>query len=122
MENTELSMVEARRSFLKKVAYTAPAVIALGALTLPSSAQASVFTHNTQSVPATNPATSTSTETITTIDGTNIVTSGTSDSVPANTLLHDDYTGTQVKQLAEGTNTWKWVNDLFGGAAKWLGV
>lgn len=45
MENTEVSSVEARRSFLKKVAYTAPAVIALGSLTLPVTAQASTFTN-----------------------------------------------------------------------------
>lgn len=45
MENTDTKnqSVEARRSFLKKVAYAAPAVVALGALTVPVSAQASVF-------------------------------------------------------------------------------
>lgn len=44
MENVEIQSVEARRSFLKKVAYVAPAVVVLGSLTLPSSAQASTFT------------------------------------------------------------------------------
>lgn len=43
MENVEVkSSVESRRSFLKKVAYAAPAVVALGALTAPMSAHASV--------------------------------------------------------------------------------
>lgn len=51
--------ISSRRGFLKKVAYTAPAVIALGALTLPASAQASVifnqgqFTDGAQSFGAT---------------------------------------------------------------------
>jgi len=49
MENVEIKGVEARRSFLKKVAYVAPAVVVLGSLTLPSSAQASVF-HGTATV------------------------------------------------------------------------
>jgi hypothetical protein len=44
MENVENQNVEARRSFLKKVAYVAPAVVVLGSLTLPGSAQASTFT------------------------------------------------------------------------------
>jgi len=43
MENVEIQSVAARRSFLKKVAYAAPAVVALGALTAPMSAQASVI-------------------------------------------------------------------------------
>lgn len=42
MENVEIQTVEARRSFLKKVAYAAPAIVALGALTAPMSVQASV--------------------------------------------------------------------------------
>ena len=51
--------ISSRRGFLKNVAYTAPAVIALGALTLPASAQASVifnqgqFGNGTQSFGAT---------------------------------------------------------------------
>jgi hypothetical protein len=47
MENLETQKVEARRGFLKKVAYAAPAVVALGALTAPVSAQASVVYHQT---------------------------------------------------------------------------
>lgn len=35
--------IEARRSFLKKVAYAAPAVVALGTLTAPQSAHASIL-------------------------------------------------------------------------------
>jgi hypothetical protein len=44
MENTKVqTTVEARRSFLKKAAYTAPAVMALGALSAPMSAHASTL-------------------------------------------------------------------------------
>jgi hypothetical protein len=43
MENTHNQKGEARRSFLKKVVYVAPAVVALGALTAPVGAHASVF-------------------------------------------------------------------------------
>jgi hypothetical protein len=44
MENTEVqTTVEARRSFLIKVAYTAPAVMALGALGAPMSAHESII-------------------------------------------------------------------------------
>lgn len=39
---------QSRRSFLKKAAYTAPALVAMGALTLPASAHASyVYTRTT---------------------------------------------------------------------------
>jgi hypothetical protein len=40
MEKTSQTSVEARRSFLKKVAYAAPAIVALGALSTPKSAHA----------------------------------------------------------------------------------
>lgn len=40
MENVENQNVEARRSFLKKVAYVAPAVVALGALNAHASVSA----------------------------------------------------------------------------------
>lgn len=45
MENVEIkrASVESRRNFLKKAAYAAPAVIALGTLTAPVSAQASLI-------------------------------------------------------------------------------
>jgi hypothetical protein len=43
MENTHNQKGEARRSFLKKMVYVAPAVVALGALTAPVGAHASVF-------------------------------------------------------------------------------
>jgi hypothetical protein len=121
MENVEIKSVEARRSFLKKVAYVAPAVVVLGSLTLPNSAQASTFSHNT--VSATNTTQVASTEKITTINGTNIVVSGTSTPVPD---LYGDTTtvsGTKVKAYADaGSGTWNWVNSLFGGATKYLGV
>lgn len=42
MDKTSQTSVEARRSFLKKAAYVAPAVVALGALSAPVSAHASV--------------------------------------------------------------------------------
>ena len=49
MQNIETdTRVEARRSFLKKVAYAAPAIIVLGTLTAPMSAHASVITVNQQ--------------------------------------------------------------------------
>jgi hypothetical protein len=38
-----MNSVESRRKFLKKAAYVAPAVLALGTLTAPSSAHASVI-------------------------------------------------------------------------------
>ncbi len=41
MENTKTQDVETRRSFLKKVAYIAPVVVALGGLTAPMVAHAS---------------------------------------------------------------------------------
>ena len=40
MDKTSQTSVEARRSFLKKVAYAAPVVVALGALSTPKSAHA----------------------------------------------------------------------------------
>lgn len=44
MENLDVkSTVESRRNFLKKAVYAAPAVVALGALTAPMSAQASLI-------------------------------------------------------------------------------
>ena len=43
MEKTSQTSVEARRSFLKKAAYVAPVVIALGTLSAPVSAHASVI-------------------------------------------------------------------------------
>jgi hypothetical protein len=47
MENTKVqTTVEARRSFLKKAAYTAPAVMALGALSAPMSAHESIVRIN----------------------------------------------------------------------------
>jgi hypothetical protein len=47
MENVETksTSAEARRSFLKKAAYAAPAVMVLGSLTAPMSAQASIIHH-----------------------------------------------------------------------------
>lgn len=47
MENleTKSASVQSRRNFLKKAAYAAPAVIALGALTAPVSAHASIVYH-----------------------------------------------------------------------------
>ncbi len=45
MENSTDNVVNSRRSFLKKAAYSAPAILALGALSAPISAQASTFTH-----------------------------------------------------------------------------
>lgn len=56
-EKKEAVISESRRSFLKKAAYTAPAVVALGALTAPMSAHASLVFHqqtiyNTKGVPA----------------------------------------------------------------------
>lgn len=120
MENVKIDNVEARRSFLKKVAYVAPAVVVLGSLTLPSSAQASTFHNHTQSVPA---GTLTSKETIITKDGTNIVISGTSTKIPDSTFGNYTISGTQVKQAATANDgAWTWVNSLFGGASKWLGV
>lgn len=51
MENLEIkSTVESRRSFLKKAVYAAPVVVALGALTAPVSAQASVIHKQSQGV------------------------------------------------------------------------
>jgi hypothetical protein len=41
-----MNSVESRRKFLKKAAYVAPAVMALGTLTAPSSAHASVISLN----------------------------------------------------------------------------
>ncbi|MDD2781642.1 hypothetical protein [Sulfuricurvum sp.] len=40
---TQTAEIASRRNFLKKVAYTAPAIIALGTLTAPMSANASVI-------------------------------------------------------------------------------
>lgn len=51
MENLEIkSTVESRRSFLKKAVYAAPAVVALGTLTAPMSAQASVIHKQSEGV------------------------------------------------------------------------
>ncbi|MDP3465892.1 MAG: hypothetical protein Q8R86_09000 [Sulfuricurvum sp.] len=122
MENVQIDNVEARRSFLKKVAYVAPAVVVLGSLTLPSSAQASTFTHNT--VDQNNPSVIASTQTVTTKDGTNIVMSGTD--TPQPLLFPEDaksLSGAKVKAYADaGNGTWAWVNSLFGGATKYFGV
>jgi hypothetical protein len=121
MENVEIKSVEARRSFLKKVAYVAPAVVVLGSLTLPNSAQASTFSHNT--VSATNQNQVASQETASTINGTNIVTSGSSIQVPAQTFGNYTISGADVKEAADsGNGTWSWVNSLFGGATKYFGV
>jgi len=120
MENVEIQNVEARRSFLKKVAYVAPAVVALGALSAPMSAQASTFHNHTQSVPA---GTLVSEETITTKDGTNIVLKGASNKIPTASYGNYELTGAQVKEAANaGDGSWTWVNNLFGGTSKWLGV
>lgn len=55
MENVKIDNVEARRSFLKKVAYVAPAVVVLGSLTLTTSGQAaSTFTGRTIVQPGDN--------------------------------------------------------------------
>ncbi|MFA6189065.1 MAG: hypothetical protein WC680_07275 [Sulfuricurvum sp.] len=121
MENVKIDNVEARRSFLKKVAYVAPAVVVLGSLTLPSSAQASTFTHNT--IDQNAPYAVASTQTITTQNGTNIVTSGTSTLVPDAEFGNYTITGAQVKTSADaGSGTWAWVNSLFGGTTKYFGV
>ncbi len=48
MKNTKPQDVETRRSFMKKVVYIAPVVVALGGLTAPMAAHASYI--NTRSV------------------------------------------------------------------------
>jgi len=47
VKTKQMDVLESRRSFLKKVAYTAPVVIALGSLTAPVSAHASVVFNTT---------------------------------------------------------------------------
>jgi hypothetical protein len=118
MEN-KTQKINSRRAFLKKAAYSAPMVIGLGALTLPSRVGASTFVHNTIS------ATSggiTSTSHAYTLNGTNIVASGDYINVP-NFPTNSSYTisGTDVKnQALAGNQTWAWVDDIYGGT-NWTG-
>ena len=123
MKNIEIENVSSRRAFLKKMAYTAPMVVTLGALTAPMTAGASVFTNYTQSVPETDPVSYTSVETIVTQDGTNNVIAGTSDHIP--TASYDNYvlTGEQVKEaVAAEDASWTWVDGIFGSSTSWNGL
>ena len=122
MDNTT-NVVNSRRNFLKKAAYSAPAIIAMGALTAPVTAQASTFVNNTQSVPATSPVTYTSQETIVTQDGTNNVISGYHEALPTGATGSYSLTGTEVKgQVDIGSPTWTWVDAQFGGSTNWFGL
>lgn len=56
MEKTSQTNVESRRSFLKKAAYAAPAIVVLGGLTLPQQAQASLIYQGTVKSTNTNGA------------------------------------------------------------------
>lgn len=56
MDKTSQTSVEARRSFLKKAAYAAPAIVVLGGLTLPQQAQASLIYQGTVKSTNTNGA------------------------------------------------------------------
>lgn len=56
MDKTSQTSVEARRSFLKKAAYAAPAIVVLGGLTLPQQAQASLIYQRTVKSTNTNGA------------------------------------------------------------------
>ena len=58
--NEKKTTNEARRAFLKKAAYVAPTVIALGAITKPVSAAASCTAANPCSKPSVTPSTNTS--------------------------------------------------------------
>ena len=123
-ETNRTEEVLSRRSFLRKAAYTAPAVVTLGALTAPVSARASVFTHSTQTNPSTNPATITSEEVIYTQDGTNNVINGTTTDVPY-TGSEDttELSGAQIKtKISAGQAKWTWVDGLFGTPGNWNGL
>lgn len=50
MKNPQRKVAASRRGFLKKVAYTAPAIVAIGTLTLPASASASYILAKTVTV------------------------------------------------------------------------
>jgi len=107
MENVEIQGVEARRSFLKKVAYVAPAVVALGALNAHASAAAaaSTFTH----VAYDNGDTVTTT--VTGNSGTNVVDSATyqQNGGPVYT-----YSGDAVKN-PPASGLYSWAKSIFEG-------
>jgi len=121
LEKSEVEEVLSRRSFLKKAAYTAPAIITLGALNAhaDTGATTSAFSSNTYDSTKTNVV---SVETITTQKGTNNVLTGTHDVLNSNL---GDYTasGSAIKTEANnGNETWTWLNNLFGNSNKWNGL
>lgn len=107
MENVENQNVEARRSFLKKVAYVAPAVMALGALNAHAgtSQAASVFTGKTYVQPGDHLV---GQSTVTGLSGPDIVEGGTYQIVHTDgtTGAVQSFTGAQVKQNDYGFFTW----------------
>jgi len=122
---SEVEEVISRRSFLRKAAYVAPAVMSLGALNAHAvtTAGTSTFVNFTQSHPATNPVTYTSKETIITQAGTNNVLSGTSVHMPTAPFGNYGIDGASVKTAANnGDAAWSWVNNVFGSAGAWNGI
>jgi hypothetical protein len=107
MENVENQNVEARRSFLKKVAYVAPAVMALGALNAQANTAiaSSTFTHvaydNGETV----------TTSVTGDSGTNVVTTAT---YQQGTGPVTTYSGTAV-QNPPSSGLYSWANSIFEG-------
>jgi hypothetical protein len=116
MENVEIQGVEARRSFLKKVAYVAPAVVVLGSLTLPNSAQASTFTGEARVNPG---DTLIGVSTVTGENGAvGAAGGGTYQRVYSNgsTGTVQSYTGAQVVENKMGVFTWaqKFFGNILG--------
>lgn len=119
MENKN-ELANSRRAFLKKAAYSAPMVVAIGGLALPSVAGASTFTSNTYDATKTKTV---SIEEITTQNGTNNVLGGTHTTQPIGAPGSYTLTGSEVKaQVALPNDTWTWVDGVFGGSSNWNGI
>lgn len=107
MENVEIQGVEARRSFMKKMAYVAPAVMALGALNAQASVAgaASVFIGEARVNPGDKLI---GVSTVTGYSGPDVIESGTYQRVYADGTLGDlqTFTGAQVQDNNMGVFTW----------------
>lgn len=114
MENTQARNVEARRSFLKKAAYVAPAIVALGALNAQASVQgaaASVFTGKTYVQPGDRLV---GESTVTGLSGPDVIESGTYQRVYSDGTKGAvvEYTGAEVQQNNYGF--FSWAKTFFG--------
>ncbi|MDD3597470.1 hypothetical protein [Sulfuricurvum sp.] len=105
LENVEMNAAQSRRAFLKKAAYVAPAVVALGALSAPVSAQASTFNGNVYAVDAkTGTVTQIGTATVNGQSGPQVIENGATVRLSSGEITHYDAAG--VEANANGWFSW----------------